>query len=187
MKQHPHAVRGDGLPAPNLSFEEAYPIVCRVAGARAASLAAAYCLSLDERLDLEQDAALHAWRRLSVFDPTQSSLKTYIEYVVANHLTSVIRRLRAAKRQIPPTCWQPDYVDSDANAIHLRIDVSRVLRKLPQAQRRVGHMLAHSSPSEVSRCAGLSRASVYRMIGHLRVVFRAAGLEDDRRRQEVGR
>ena len=176
MEQHPQASKENGLPAAGPSFEDAYPIMRRVTGARAAFVAEVYGLSLDERLDLEQDAAFHVWRRLGVFDPSQSSLKTFIEFVVANHLTSAIRRLRAAKRQVPPIWWPPDYVDSGADAIHLQIDVARVLGKLPQAERRVGLMLARKSPSEVSRYAGLSRASVYRTIGQLRVAFAAAGL-----------
>jgi RNA polymerase sigma factor (sigma-70 family) len=184
MKQHPQTSQENVLPVAGPSFEDAYPIMRRVAGARAASLAEIYGLSLDERLDLEQDAALHVWRRLGIFDPSQSSLKTFVEYVVANHLTSAIRRLRAAKRQVPPTWRSPDYVDSGADAIHLQIDVARVLGKLPEAQRRVGLMLARKPPSEVSRCAGLSRASVYRTIGHLRVAFAAAGIAVGHHRQE---
>ncbi len=185
MNVHGSASHRDGPPVVSPSFADAYPIMHRVAGARAASVAMTYGLSLDERLDLEQGATLQAWRRLGAFDPTQSSLKTFIEYVVANHLTSAIRRLGAAKRQVPYIGWAPDFVDSGADRIHLRIDVSRVLRKLPRAQRQVGLMLVYKSPSEVSRCTGVSRASVYRAIGQLRVAFTAAGLAIGRyRRQE---
>jgi RNA polymerase sigma factor (sigma-70 family) len=185
MKRQARESQQDGPLAASPSFEDAYQITRCVAGARAAAVARVHGLSWDERLDLEQDAALHVWRRLLVFDPEQSSLKSFIENIAANHLASAVRRLRAAKRQVPLIGWSPDHADSGADRIHLQIDVSRVLGKLPPAQRRIGLMLAHKSPSEVSRCEGVSRASVYRVIGQLRDAFTAAGFARCHHRRSV--
>src|SRR2546430_84418 len=84
------------------TFEEAYPIVRRVAGARAATVARVYGLSNDERDDLEQDAALELWRKLGVFDPSRAALKTFIDRVVANQIASIARAQRAVRRTPVP-------------------------------------------------------------------------------------
>jgi RNA polymerase sigma factor (sigma-70 family) len=158
-------------------FEDTYPMIRRVAGARAAAAAKACGLSDDERADFEQDAALQVWRKLAAFDPTRSSLKTFIERIITNQMASSIRRVRAKKRQVLPDECTPTQVDTEVDSIHLRIDVLRVLDGLRPGQRDICRMLADHSAIEVSRRAGISRAAVYRMIGHLRVVFIEAGLD----------
>jgi RNA polymerase sigma factor (sigma-70 family) len=171
--QKPARDRAAGCPR---FFDDAYPVIRRVAGVRAAAVAKACGLSDDERADFEQDAALHVWRKLAVFDPSRSSLKTFIERIVANQMASAIRRLRAEKRQTLPDECARTHVDCEADSVNLRIDVLRVLDGLRPDQRDVCRMLADHSATDVSRRAGISRATIYRMIGHLRVVFIEAGL-----------
>jgi RNA polymerase sigma factor (sigma-70 family) len=182
MKQYsqkPARDRATGCPR---FFDDAYPVIRRVAGVRAASVAKACGLSDDERADLEQDAALQVWRKLAVFDPNRSSLKTFIERIVANQMASAIRRLRALKRQAPPDVHLRTHVNCEADSVNLRIDVLRVLDGLRPDEQGICRMLADHSAVDVSRRAGISRATIYRIITHLRVVFTEAGLHKSLRR-----
>ena len=176
MKRHSRVSQEDGPPAANPSFNDAYPIMRRVAGVRAADLAKTYGLSSEERSDLEQEAVFQVWRKLAGFDPARSSLKTFIERVVANQMTSFVRRLRALKRHAQPDERARTQVDCEADSVNLRIDVLRVLDGLRPDERDICRMLADHSAIDVSRRAGISRATIYRMIGHFRVVFTEAGL-----------
>jgi RNA polymerase sigma factor (sigma-70 family) len=176
MKRHSRISPPDLPPVGSTSFEDTYPVVRRVAVARAANVAKMYGLSNDERNDLEQEAVFHAWRKLASFDPTRSSLKTFIERIVASQITSSIRRLRAVKRQAQPDEHARIDVDCEADSVNLRIDVLRVLDGLRPREREICRMLADHSAIDVSRRSGISRATIYRMIGHLRVVFTQAGL-----------
>ncbi|MBZ5604694.1 MAG: sigma-70 family RNA polymerase sigma factor [Acidobacteriia bacterium] len=176
--QKPARDRTTGCPR---FFDDAYPVIRRVAGIRAAAVAKACRLSDDERADLEQDAALQVWRKLAVFDSSRSSLKTFIERIVANQMTSSIRRLRAEKRQAQPDECVPTHVHREIDTVNLRIDVLRVLDGLRPDQRVVCRMLADHSAADVGRRAGISRATVYRMISHLRIAFTEAGLHGSAR------
>jgi DNA-directed RNA polymerase specialized sigma24 family protein len=158
-------------------FNDVYPTIRHVAGIRAAAVAKACGLSRDEMADLEQDAALLVWRKLNVFDSRRSSLRTFVERMVANRMVSSIRRVRAEKRRALPAEWTPAFVPCEADSVNLRVDVLRVLSALSPAQRDVCRMLSEHSPTEVSRRAGVCRAAIYRMIGDLRIVFIDAGLE----------
>ncbi len=176
MKRHFRESQGGGPSVLSLSFEDAYPIIRRVAGARAADVAKMCGLLNDERCDLEQEAVFQVWRKLARFDPTRSSLKTFIERIVANQMASSIRRRRALKRQVQPDERARSHVDCEADSVNLRIDVLRVLDGLRPDERDICQMLADHSAVDVSRRAGISRATIYRMIGHLRVAFTEAGL-----------
>jgi RNA polymerase sigma factor (sigma-70 family) len=180
--QKPAYCRTPDWPRP---FDDLYPVIRRVAGARAATVARTCGLSYDERSDLEQDSALEVWRKLSVFDPSRSSIRTFIERIVANRMVSSVRRLRAEKRRTLPSGWTPHRVQSEGHNVNLRIDVLRVLNGLEPGQRDLCRMLSEHSPSEVSRRAGVSRSTIYRIIGELRVAFTDAGLEHFPRSNEV--
>jgi RNA polymerase sigma-70 factor (ECF subfamily) len=117
MKRYSRKSQRDDPPVVSPSFEDAYPIMRRAAGARAAAVVAMYRLSSDEQSDLEQEAALQVWRSLGVFDPTRSSLKTFVERIVANQMASSIRRLRAGKRQASPDECTHNYVDCEEASI----------------------------------------------------------------------
>ena len=171
--------RGSALVFPKC-FAEAYPLMRRVAGAHAAATARALGLPNDEQKDLEQGALLEILRKLGTFDSSRASLKTFLERVVASYIASFLRRRRAAKRQAIGAELVADRVHPQLEAVHLRIDISRLLAKLPPRQRGIGLMLAYHSPVEVSRRTGMSRSKIYRTIGELRLVFIEAGLHKNK-------
>ena len=176
MKRYSYEPSRDRATGCHGIFDDAYPLIRRIAAVRAAVVAKACGLSDDERADLEQDAAFHVWRKLALFDPSRSSLQTFIERIVANRMASGSRRLRAKMRQAPPATCAPTQIDREADNVDLRIDVLRVLDGLRPDQREVCRMLADYSATDVCLRTGISRATIYRMIGHLRIVFIKAGL-----------
>jgi RNA polymerase sigma factor (sigma-70 family) len=176
MKRYSHQSTGGHAPAYLRFFDHAYPVIRRVAGARAGAAAKSWGLSDDKRADFEQDAAMQVWRKLGAFDSSRSSLKTFIEHIVASQLSSSVRRLRAKKRQA-----LSDYVTNpcpslEIDRLNFRIDVQRVVDGLPLNQRNICRMLADYSVTEISQREGIPRATIYRLISHLRTVFINAGL-----------
>ncbi len=170
--ENPHVIQPCGLE----DFQEIYPTIRRVAEVRAAGVARVYGLSETERKDLEQDAVSHVWRNLDRYDASRSSLKTFVERIVANLVTSYLRHTCAWKR-----C--PEFHNGVArsalrwdDAANLRADVRRTLRTLPPQQLRICRLLMTYSAVEVSRRMGLPRCSLYRIMSEIRVTFTEAGL-----------
>lgn len=176
MQRYPQIYRDYGSPTSNTTFESVYHTISAIAGARAAGVARLYGLSDADRSDLEQEALFHGWRNLATFDPTRSSLKTFIECIVARKLISLARGIRARKRCVRTDASARTYVDSEADRLNLRIDIFRLLQGLQPDQRDICRMLADSSVTDISRRAGISRATIYRTINRLQVVFTEAGL-----------
>jgi DNA-directed RNA polymerase specialized sigma24 family protein len=154
MKRYSHQSAGGQPPACLLSFDDVYPVIQRVAGARARAVAKAWGLSDDKRADFGQDAVTQVWRKLGAFDSRRSSLKTFIEHIVAGELSSSFRRLRAKKRQAPSdhgTNPFPSRPSGEIERINLRIDVRRVVDGPQSDQKGICCMLADYSVSEISR------------------------------------
>jgi RNA polymerase sigma-70 factor (ECF subfamily) len=165
-----------------VTFHLAYPLAMRAAQVRATAAVLSGAVLLADREDIEQEALIACWRALHKFDPRRASLRTFVERIVANQITSAIRRLRAEKRQAHRDVCAPTHVDCKVDSLNLRMDVQRVLEGLGPDQRDVCRMLADHSATDVSRRAGISRATIYRMIGHLRLIFIEAGLHKSLRR-----
>ncbi|MFN0168664.1 MAG: sigma-70 family RNA polymerase sigma factor [Bryobacteraceae bacterium] len=157
-------------------FEKIYPIVRRTAAVRSARLTKLLRLCPDDQFDLQQDAAFRVWQSLRFFDATRAGPATFIELVVGRTMSSTARRLLAAKRQPADQPTPLKCFSATPEAIHLRLDVGRVLARLPARQRLVARLLVDLAPSEVARATGVSRATIYREIALLRVAFVVAGL-----------
>lgn len=161
-----------------LSFDDAYLIIRRIAGAQVSRMVRSWALPEYERDELSQHVAVELWRKFGALDPSRPSPEAYIGRAVANELVSTIRTRLAAKRRICPPRIIPDESNLESRRLDLRIDIARVLWTLPAEQRRVGFMLGELSPTEVSRCLRISRARVYRIIEVLREEFQAAGYKE---------
>jgi len=139
-----------------------------------------YRLPADFRRDLEQEAMLELWRKRFAYDEQRGSWPTFCEQVVANRMTSLVRSMystRSGQFREEPLQDRLGLVAASDN-IELRIDVARVLAALPPFDRRVAASLIRHSASETGRTLRISRASVYRAIGRLRVAFAAAGFAE---------
>jgi RNA polymerase sigma factor (sigma-70 family) len=154
----------------------AYPIACRASQVRAVAAVSSGAVPAFDREDLEQEGLLAYWRAIPHFNPNRASLRTFVEHVVAAHLTS-LHRARCSR-----PCPQP--IDEDqhrvggtwAHEIELRADVQRAVNRLSDADRQLALALIGHTPTEVSRLLGVARSTVYKRIQHIRTQFVDAGL-----------
>jgi len=154
-------------------FDLAYPFAQRAAKVRASSVIPRY--DYFDREDLEQDALAAVLVALDRYDKSRASLRTFIERVVSNGISSSLRRARTEKRT-NADYWP--FVESPqlSMIVALRLDLNRVLGTLGRRERRVARLLEESGPSEIARDLGVSRAAVYRIIDRIREAFVDAGL-----------
>lgn len=170
-------------------FEQSFSATCRLAAVHAATIARLYQLPSDSRQDLEQEALLELWRKRPAYDPRRGSWRTFSERVVANRMTSLVRRLGSGKsghfREEPIANLHGLAAPTDH--ADLRTDVLRILARASTFDRNVALNLVDHSAIETSQRLRVSRATVYRAIGRLRDAFTTAGLTSGRdcRRREV--
>jgi RNA polymerase sigma factor (sigma-70 family) len=130
---------------------EAYPFAPRAAKVRSIATASAIGPMILDREDVEQEAIVGLWRALRSFAPSRSSLRTFIERVMASRVTSVLRLQHAAKRQLV-------FFDAPAVAeyepMEVRFDVERVLAALSDRDRRLTDRLADHTPGLCGFVAG---------------------------------
>ena len=166
------------------SFEQSYPAAKHLAAVRAATIVTLYGLPTDARRDLEQEALLELWRKHPAYDALRGSWRTFSERVVANRMTSLVRRMHSERsgqfREDPLESVLGLAAPNDC--VDLRADVSRVLAGVSQFDRSVAVCLVGHSAIETSQRLRVSRATVYRAIGRLRVAFTVAGLAGRRGR-----
>jgi len=161
------------------TFERSYAVSSRIAAVRAATLAVFYRLGKDARCDLEQEALLELWRKFPIFNIRRASWQTFAERVVANRMISVERLFRSERRgrgRDEPLDERHRKLRAPEECLDLRADVRRVLAGVSQFDQAVARSLIDYSATETGPRLGVSRASVYRAIGRLRVAFTEAGL-----------
>jgi DNA-directed RNA polymerase specialized sigma24 family protein len=159
------------------TFEQSYSAMSRLAAVRAATIVNLHGLPADSRRDLEQEALLELWRRRAAYDAHRGSWRTFSERVVANRMASLVRRMHSERsgqfREDPLENILGLVAPNDGT--ELRADVSRVLAGVSPFDRGVAVSLVGHSAIETSERLEVSRATLYRAIGRLRVAFSAAG------------
>ena len=170
-------------------FERSFSATRRLAAVRAAATVTLCQLPTDTREDLEQEALLELWRKRPAYDPQRGSWRTFSERVVANRMTSLVRAMCSVRsgqfREEPIENLLGLAAPTDRS--DLRTDVVRILARVSTFDRNVALNLIDHSAIETSQRLRVSRATVYRAIGRLRVAFMTAGLTSvrDCRRREV--
>jgi DNA-directed RNA polymerase specialized sigma24 family protein len=169
-------------------FERSYSVTSRLAAVQAANIVARYRLPLDLRRDLVQDALLCLWQKQSAYDAQRGSWRAFSEKVVANRMASLVRRMCSQRfGQLREDPFESVAGSAAPNHhLDLRTDVVRVLAAMSPFDRSVASNLIYHSAIETGQRLGISRATVYRAIGRLRVAFTTAGLARGRhgRQQE---
>ncbi len=177
----PDRLHGSGGPAGlEATFWEAYPSARRAAQVLSTAAVLSRAFPLADREDIEQEALTACWRALPRFDPSRSSLCTFVERVIANKIASLGRTRRTVKRTavlrpLEEASCCLDKRDSFL-ALDLCIDVHRVLKTLSPEDHNVALLLMRFSPSEACQIVGIPRSTFYGLVLRLRARFTSAGL-----------
>jgi DNA-directed RNA polymerase specialized sigma24 family protein len=187
----------------DLEFLQIYPYARRVAAARANQFVAMRLCADDEREDICQQLLFHLWRRLPKFNGEKSSPRTFATLVISRKATSVVsariclkRDVRRCQRSLDEPADQTindgrdaENVDplwatlaaADSSSMYeciRRIDVQRVVGKLPWDLSRIARALAtNDNRSQAALAAKVSLATLYRKIPVIRRIFLEAGLQ----------
>jgi RNA polymerase sigma factor (sigma-70 family) len=170
----------DGRASLESTFQEAYPCARRAAQVHSTAAVLSRAFPLADREDIEQEALTACWRALPRFDPSRSSLRTFVERVIANKIASLGRTRRTVKRTavLRPLEEASSCMDERNTflAMDLCIDVHRVLETLSPEDHNVALLLTQFSPSEASQIIGIPRSTFYGLVLQLRARFTSAGL-----------
>jgi len=132
----------------------------------------------DDADDLKQELLLAVWRRAKHYDAARSCPRTFVNLVMRNKSSNLIRTRTAEKRKRLP-CPTKDVnktAEQHAEPLHLQLDMNRCIAGLPAELRVVAVALKTYTVAETARQLQLSRAAVYRRIAEIRRLFREAGL-----------
>jgi RNA polymerase sigma-70 factor (ECF subfamily) len=191
--------------------QELDPGIFRLARFKGRQLAGKYGFTHDDDADVQQELILDYLRRLRSFDARRCNRRTFARLIINNRIGTLIETKKAACRDYRAcrtSDHAPDRQDSPypspvypietggsnlregrsvESKLNLRLDVERVLLRLPVAQVNVCRLLmACDSPMDVAVKAGISRATLYRQLRQVRAVFVEAGLRgQDAKRQNI--
>jgi len=165
--------------------------IAQQASCRARLLVATAGFKSDDWEDLRQEMVLDCLRRSPKFDPSRGDWQGFVRGVVRNHaIVLVTRRHRTAQRDIladdlsfKETRAGDDPIDildgvhrcEFEAALHMAIDVGRVLDGLPPQLQTLALLLGELPVLEVCAKTGKSRSRVYQMTRQLREAFVRAG------------
>ena len=172
-------------------FEAAYPMARRIAHAKALAAASIGQIGCEEVEDVESDLVLAFFRRFSQYDETRSSMQTFAALVMESKLISILRARGAASQRIQQFCvplpeedsFDPDNepqsvacVPCPAGRWDFRIDLKRVLSRLPEPIAETAALVDQVSPREAAQRLGCSRTTFYQRLSELRSACARAGI-----------
>jgi RNA polymerase sigma factor (sigma-70 family) len=159
-------------------FQEAHPLARRAAQVHSARWFRVLRAAGYDRQDLEAICIAEVWSKINRFNPTKSSLPTFVERIVAMKTVSFLRRCRTRKRTRSNADATGISVLPVDVAIARRVDVRRAVALLNDADQKVAKMLLYWKPSDIAKIFGISRAAVYRAIGRIREALTGGSLEN---------
>jgi RNA polymerase sigma factor (sigma-70 family) len=153
--------------------------------------------------DIEQELMLHVHRRLSRFDATRGSLRTFVDRIVRNCAANLLQSLRSEKRGFGVEFLSLDTIAGDAadsgspfagsdegacaggayvgyapeDLLNLRIELWRTFDRLPSPLRSCLLGLFGNTVTDAARRTGVSRSTLYERIAEIREGFQAADLK----------
>jgi RNA polymerase sigma factor (sigma-70 family) len=157
-------------------FAQAYPTACRAARVRTAAAVAQAVILSAEREDIEQEILTAVWQRLASYDPKRSSLRTFVELIVASTLASALRSRRKQRGLDGLANDRARNVNTGLVALECWVDIRAAAVPLTNRDRRIAVLLMEYSAADVGRLLGLSRSTVYAGISRIRIAFKEAGL-----------
>lgn len=149
-----------------------------------------------DREDVEQDLFLDLLHRLPHFDPSKSSLNTFIAKVIENRLVSILRYLDAEKRtrRREETSLNDPALDCDGRTVQrhetiveascdpqriddLRRDIADMLAQLSEVKRAIAIGIVGGTINSLANELEIPRSEVQRHLDELRDIFHDARLD----------
>jgi DNA-directed RNA polymerase specialized sigma24 family protein len=155
--------------------------------------------------DIEQDLHLK-WLETKVrYDPTRGSNLAFADIALNNHIRNMIASRRAQKRNVLRCAHSLDAPVDNADELgmtgheiydqdgyfaatgmnrpqgwveELRIDLGRVLQRLPTHERELTLRLLTHTLSDVAQAMKIPRTTLYGWLEHIRGVFTELGLDE---------
>jgi RNA polymerase sigma-70 factor (ECF subfamily) len=155
--------------------------------------------------DIAQEMTTDLLSRLPKFDPGKAKESTFVARIIEHKISKLIRHRKQAKRDYRrESCSLGDMlegpygnpiarsetIDQDKaeirtgkrhrtyeEEIHLRLDVSLVISKLPDDLRPVAEQLMTKTITEAAKSLGIPRTTLYGMRDRLRSIFENADLK----------
>jgi DNA-directed RNA polymerase specialized sigma24 family protein len=174
------------------------PYILQQASCQASLLVSTAGFRSDYWEDLKQEMVLDLLHRSPKFDQTRGDWHGFVRGVARNHAAVLVMR----ERRRAPELLSEDLVNredaSDADsldvldkrpspatvdALHLSLDVRRVVDSLPAQLQSLAIMLGEMPVHDVCRRTGKSRSRVYQMTRQLREAFDRAGYQRPRPRK----
>ena len=176
------------------------PALLRLTSFKSRHLAGKYGFARHDVEDIEQDLLLDYLQRSRSFDPHRCNHRTFARLVINNRIATVIEAKQAACRDhracrisldqpqdhlgqnplevgaLPGLARSSRGCRVDAS-LNLRLDVQRVLSRLPAALAHLCRLLMDCETcAEAAARAGISRATLYRRLARIRSAFVEAEL-----------
>jgi len=185
---------------PQATFD---PYIMQQAACRASLLVTSAGLPREDWEDLRQNMVLDCLLRTPRFDAARGDWKAFVRGVIRNHAATIAQRESQRvqvealtqdngesddiEEQPLDDCWgnEPAAVDP-SRALNLRIDVDRVLARLPENLRSLALQLPEMSVAEIAAESGRSRTWIYILLNRLREAFIGAGVTPDSLQRKRG-
>jgi len=163
--------------------------------------------SISDQEDIEQELVIRLMARLPKYDPSKASLETFIQHVLVNLASNMIRDRRALKNGVDVTvnledpvsspgeepCRLLDVLDPDESGllggvaprteeeqIQVRIDTEKLISVLPPELQEICYMLQDTSVAEIAIALGRHRTTIHKRIGNARDYLEENHITDPR-------
>ncbi len=157
---------------------EVDPFVVRQAEIRASRMVGNYGFTRDDWSDLRQELLLEYVRRSPRFNSERGDHRGFTCGILQNRAAKLAaRRSRTESFEQPgPEADWSRLASCDSTNLDLRLDIQKIVSRLPIHLRILARQLCEMDPADVRRQAGRSRSRVHQWIGEIRAAFVHAGL-----------
>jgi len=181
------------------SYDGLDDYAARLIKSKARQLVGKAGLTQHDQSDIEQDLMIDLLCRMQHFNPAKGKKTTFIARMVERRISTIFEARFAQCRDwrkcysLNETIgegdgWQGEIIDllsndedsdnlSDLELSSLKMDVERVLDRLPDDLKELCLKLKENTMSEIAREMGVPRGTLYGRIKKIRKAFLAAGFE----------
>ena len=164
--------------APTACQRQLDPFVIQQAEIRASRMVGNYGFTRDDWGDIRQDLLLEYCRRRRQFNPARGDHRGFTCGILQNRaaiLAARRSRTESFEQSGPEADWNRS-ASCDSTNVDLRLDIQKIVSRLPIRLRILARQLSEMDLAEVRRQAGRSRSRVHQCVAEIRAAFIDAGL-----------